>query len=295
MHVLVVDDNATNRRILEEVLRGWQLLPVLAPDADAAWNELLRAGAEGQPYRLMLTDVQMPEIDGLSLVERIRYESPVPHPAIVMLTSGDHAEDLGRCQDLGIAAFLIKPVKQSELFEAILTALGVAHIEQAAKPAPPVVLPSCRSLRILLAEDSQVNQKLAVSLLKRLGHETMVVANGREALAAIESETFDLILMDVQMPEMDGLEATRRIRSREQSLERHTPIIAMTAHALKGDRERCLDAGMDGYVAKPVRLKTLAEAIDAALVALAGREEHDPEAAEQAEIPISGRRSDRFT
>jgi PAS domain S-box-containing protein len=272
MHVLVVDDNATNRRILEEVLRGWQLPPVLASHANAAWEELQRAEAEGQPYRLMLTDVQMPEIDGLTLVERIRRESPAPHPAIVMLTSGDHAEDLGRCQDLGIAAFLIKPVKQSELFEAILTALGVAHIEQAAKPAPTVISPSSRSLRILLAEDSQVNQKLAVSLLKRLGHETMVVANGQEALAAIESETFDLILMDVQLPEMDGLEATRRIRSREQSLQRHTPIIAMTAHALKGDRERCLDAGMDGYVAKPVRLKTLAEAIDGALV---GGENHE--------------------
>jgi two-component system, sensor histidine kinase and response regulator len=279
MRVLVVDDNATNRRILDEVLRGWTLLPDLASDADTAWNELQRAGAEGQPYQLMLTDVQMPEVDGFSLVERIQSELLVPHPAIVMLTSGDHSEDLGRCQDLAIAAFLIKPVKQSELFEAILTALGVTRIEQAAKPAPPAIPPSPRSLRILLAEDSPVNQKLAVSLLKRLGHETTVVENGREALAAIESETFDLILMDVQMPEMDGLEATQRIRSREQSLLRHTPIIAMTAHALKGDRERCLDAGMDGYVAKPVRLKTLAEAINAAI---AGHEDQVPQPSEQA-------------
>ncbi len=262
MRVLVVDDNATNRRILQEVLGGWQLQPVLASSAAQALDQLQQAQADGQPYRLMLTDVQMPEADGFSLVAQIRCDPRIPSPAIVMLTSGDQTEDLARCQELGIAAFLIKPVKQSELFEAILTALGVGHVQQASHPATPVIPPSSRSLRILLAEDSRVNQKLAVSLLKRLGHETTVVENGREAVEAAESGTFDLILMDVQMPEMDGLEATRQIRRHEQQ---HTPILAMTAHALKGDRQRCLDAGMDGYIAKPVRLKTLADTINATI------------------------------
>jgi PAS domain S-box-containing protein len=268
LQVLVVDDNTTNRRILDEVLRSWQFLPVLAASADTAWEELQRAEAAGQPYPLMLTDVHMPGTDGFALIERIKSDSPSRGPAVVMLTSGDHPEDLGRCQDLGIAAYLIKPAKQSELFEAILVALGVARIEDPAKPAPEAPATSCRPLKILLAEDSLVNQKLAVSLLKRQGHDVTVVDNGLKAVEAWEAESFDLVLMDVQMPEMDGLEATRQIRSREQPSQRHTPIIAMTAYALKGDRERCLAAGMDGYVPKPVRPKTLAETIDAIVPAM---------------------------
>jgi CheY-like chemotaxis protein len=187
-----------------------------------------------------------------------------------MLTSGDHPEDLNRCQDLEIAAFLIKPVKQSELFEAILTALGVCPIGEPVKPVPEAPSPHRPPLKILLAEDSVVNQKLAVALLNRQGHDVTVANNGLEAIAALEAGDFELVLMDVQMPEMDGLEATRRIRQREQPLGRHTPVIAMTAYALKGDRERCLEAGMDGYVAKPVRPKELVQAIDAVVPLGAG-------------------------
>ncbi|MCL4207106.1 MAG: GAF domain-containing protein [Pirellulaceae bacterium] len=268
LQVLVVDDNTTNRRILDEVLRSWQFLPVLVSSAEEAWEELQRAKVVGQPYPLMLTDVHMPGTDGFALVERIKSDPLSRGPAIVMLTSGDHPEDLGRCQDLGISAYLIKPAKQSELFEAILVALGVARIDESVKPAPEPPEPGCRPLKILLAEDSLVNQKLAVSLLERQGHDVTVVNDGRKAVEALEAESFDLVLMDVQMPEMDGLEATRQIRLREQSLQRHTPIIAMTAYALKGDRERCLAAGMDGYVSKPVRPKALAETINAILPAM---------------------------
>jgi CheY-like chemotaxis protein len=181
----------------------------------------------------------------------------------MMLTSGDRPEDTARCNQLGIAAYLLKPVKQSELLEAIELAMGVTvpRAERLRSVAqPPRHTPS---LRILLAEDSLVNQKLAVALLEGQGHTVTLVGNGKEAVAAVGAAKFDLVLMDVQMPEMDGLEATAEIRAGEQQTDAHLPVIAMTAHALKGDRERCLEAGMDTYVAKPIRPEELFEAIDA--------------------------------
>ena len=263
MRVLVVDDNATNRHILEEILRSWRMVPATAASAEEAMRLLRRASEAGKPYRLVVTDAHMPRIDGFMLAEQIKQDPAIGSTVIMMLTSGDRPEDMARCDQLGIAAYMLKPVKQSELLEAIELALGITvpreELLRSAAQQPHHV----RSLHVLLAEDSLVNQKLAVALLEGQGHTVTVVNNGKEAVAATAAQKFDLVLMDVQMPEMDGLEATAQIRAREQPTGTHLPIIAMTAHALKGDRERCLAAGMDNYVAKPIRAEELFQAIDA--------------------------------
>jgi len=263
MKVLIVDDNATNRKILEEMLGNWTMRPTCACGVLEAMDLLRQAEESKDPYRLVITDAHMPELDGFALAAQIRENPSLRSTMIMMLTSGAR-EDVARCQELGIAVYLLKPIKQSELFNAILLALGVTTAEDDSALAEHV--PRAGSLRILLAEDSLVNQKLAVSLLDRQGHSVFVAGNGREALAALESsQAFDLVLMDVQMPEMDGLEATAMIRARERRTGAHLPIIAMTAHALKGDRERCLEAGMDAYIAKPIRVRHLLETIDSVL------------------------------
>ena len=260
--VLVVDDNATNRRILDEVLRAWGMQPTTTGGAKAAWERMQQALREGEPFRLVLTDAHMPDLDGFSLVEQIKADAQLSRTVVVMLTSGDHPEDGQRCQELGIAAYLLKPVKQSELLESIERALGLT-VPAKDVPAPKVATaPPARQLRVLVAEDSLVNQKLAVALLERRGHVVTVANNGREALAATERQEFDLVLMDVQMPELDGFEATQAIRMRERQSDRHLPIIAVTAHALKGDDARCLAAGMDGYVSKPISAAELYQAIE---------------------------------
>ncbi len=265
--VLIVDDNATNRRILEEILRNWDMRPrsvASAPEAVRVLREAYRAGAS---FPLVLTDSNMPEMDGFALAEQVRQDPEVGSTLIMMLTSGDRPGEIARCEQLGIAAYLLKPIKQSELFDAIVLALGVNAVDEEARSAPATPPPSApqRSLRVLLAEDSLVNQKLAVGLLEKHGHQVTLANHGREAVAAWESQAFDLVLMDVQMPEMDGYEATEAIRTRERETGRHTPIIAMTAHAMKGDRERCLAAGMDGYVAKPIRAQQIFDAIEQVL------------------------------
>jgi CheY-like chemotaxis protein len=263
LRVLVVDDTATNRRILEEVLRHWHMEPTLVESATAALAGLRAAYQAGRPYPLVLTDAHMPDVDGFMLTESIRQDPALAATKVIMLTSGDRTEDASHCEQLRIACYLLKPVKQSELLEAIERALGVLvpkrELVLAADEIPPV-----RPLRILLAEDSLVNQKLAVALLERQGHAVTIAGNGREAVDAMDRASFDLILMDIQMPEMDGLEATLAIRAKQLAIGAHTPIIAMTAHALKGDRERCLEAGMDGYVTKPIRPQDLYDALAAA-------------------------------
>ena len=261
MRVLVVDDNATNRRILDEVLRSWQMAPTTASSAAEAIRLLLEAPQEGEPYRLVLTDAHMPSTDGFMLAEQIKQDSAMGSTVVMMLTSGDRPEDMHRYKELGISAYLLKPIKQSELLEAIELALGIT-VAKADVLAPAARRPA-GSLQILLAEDSLVNQKLAVALLEGQGHKMKVVNNGRDAIAALQAEKFDLVLMDVQMPDMDGLEATAKIRAGEQHTGRHIPIVAMTAHALKGDRERCLAAGMDAYIAKPIRADELLDTIEA--------------------------------
>jgi signal transduction histidine kinase/DNA-binding response OmpR family regulator len=265
LRVLAVDDNSTNRRILEEILRGWKMTPSVASCAAEAMRMLSEAAAGGVPYRLVLTDAHMPEVDGFALAEKIRRAPNLGSTVVMMLTSGDRVEDVARCEQLGIAAYLLKPIKQSELLEAIEMGLGVSA-PRVNRRHPAEEGRRIRPLRVLLAEDSLVNQKLAVALLEEQGHQVTLAQNGRDAVAAAESQRFDLVLMDVQMPEMDGLEATARIRAVEKSRGVHVPILAMTAHALQGDRERCLAAGMDGYVAKPIRRRELFDAI-ASLVA----------------------------
>jgi PAS domain S-box-containing protein len=263
--VLVVDDNATNRRILQEMLTSWGMKPTLAPGCNQAMAHLLRAAAEGEPYPVVLLDAMMPGMDGFELAQWVQDQPELGATILLMLSSAARAGDAERCKEVGVAIYLTKPLKQSELLRAVLTACQ-------SPPAPGPCVTEADALRtpdggvgglkVLLAEDNAVNQRLAVRLLEKDGHAVQVVANGREAVAAVAREHFDVVLMDVQMPEMDGLEAARRIRAREQAEGGHVPIIAMTAHALKGDRERCLAAGMDDYVPKPIPARALRAAIE---------------------------------
>ncbi|MHB0959019.1 MAG: response regulator [Pirellulaceae bacterium] len=260
--VLIVDDNATNRLILEEILGNWRLHPSVAAGVPEAMTMLRAAREAGRPYDLIVTDANMPDVDGFALAEMVKQDTDLGSTVIMMLTSGGRSGDVSRCEELGVASYLLKPVKQSELFDAVAMALGITAAEDAAAVAVSAApLPHPRPLQVLLAEDSLVNQKLAVGLLEKYGHRVDVVADGRGALAAVESNRYDLVLMDVQMPEMDGLEATQAIRIQERKRGGHIPIVAMTAHAMKGDRERCLESGMDGYVAKPIRAKELFDTI----------------------------------
>jgi CheY-like chemotaxis protein/HPt (histidine-containing phosphotransfer) domain-containing protein len=258
---LVVDDNATNRRLLDEMLKNWGLEPVAASGATEALDYMRYAVRQGRPFQLLLTDINMPEADGFSLVQDIRRDSELAATPVIVLTSGDRPGDIARGKELGVGGYLVKPVKQSELFDSIVAVLGVTAVESEKEAGAAAGTSPVPCLSILLAEDSLPNQKLAVGLLTKWGHTLTVAGNGREAVAAWESHPFDLILMDVQMPELDGLQATMLIRERERGTGRHVPIVAMTAHAMKGDREQCLAAGMDGYVPKPIRVKELSGAL----------------------------------
>jgi two-component system, sensor histidine kinase and response regulator len=267
--VLVVDDNATNRLILQEMLQNWGLAPTCVPSAEAGLQALRAARAAGQPFGLIASDVDMPDVDGFAFAQQVRQDAELAKTPIILLTSGDRQGEIARCEQLGISARLRKPVSQSELFDAVVAALQATH---AVGRVAPAAAASTRAgpLHVLLAEDSLVNQKLALGLLKKEGHTITVANNGREAVDAVESQTFDVVLMDVQMPEMDGFEATRLIREREKLSGRHVPIIAMTAHAMKGDRERCLEVGMDDYLSKPIRAQLLYEKLAAICGAAAG-------------------------
>ena len=256
--VLVVDDNATNRRILEEILASWGMRPVAVADAPVALETLASATAAGNSFPLVLTDANMPGMDGLQLAAQVRCNPAWSRTAIVLLTSAGRPGEAERSRRAGVAAYLTKPVKQSDLFDTIVTVLSGVPLGRASAAAGRKRKPA-RRLRILLAEDNPVNQRLTVSLLERQGHTVVVAANGREALEHFKESSFDAILMDVQMPEMDGFEATAAIRASEAESSGHIPIVALTAHALKGDRERCLAAGMDAYLSKPVQPRVLAQ------------------------------------
>jgi two-component system, sensor histidine kinase and response regulator len=256
VRVLIVDDNATNRRLLDEMFTNWQMVPTLAASVPDALVALGAAQASGAPFPLVVTDVQMPETDGFTLAEAIRRDPAIAGVTVVMLTSAGQPGDALRCRELGIAAYLHKPVKRSELRATILLALGAPS-----KRGQPVLVTrhslreAHQSGRILLVEDNNVNQLVARRLLEKRGHTVAVASNGREALAILAeaaSAGFDCVLMDVQMPEMGGLECTAIIREQEQLSGRHLPIVAMTAHAMEGDAARCLAAGMDAYLSKPI-------------------------------------------
>lgn len=252
--ILVVDDNATNRLVLEETLRLWGAIPTCVENGPAALAELERTASISEHYAAVLLDAMMPDMDGFQVAEQITRDSRFDGLPILMLTSADRKGDAARCRELGIAAYLVKPVKSTELNLALAAALP--------KPTTPVTpppselskaKPTLPPLRILLAEDNPVNQRVAIRLLEKDGHHVTVANHGGEAVAAMERDSFDLVLMDVQMPEMDGFAAARLIREREAGKGRRIPIVAMTAHAMKGDRERCLAAGMDDYLSKPIQ------------------------------------------
>ena len=266
MAVLIVDDNATNRRVLAETVRRWGGRPTCAGSGPEALDELRWAAAGGNPFPLVLLDGMMPGMDGFTVAARIGREAALAGTAVLMLTSADRQGDAARCRDLGVAAHLVKPVKPAELNRAIAAALQgfSAGTAVAARAAGPRSQPAkvAHPLTVLIAEDNAVNQRVVVRLLETLGHRPTVVGDGRQALDALGRQRFDLVLMDVQMPAMDGFEATRRIRDGEAGTAARTRVVAMTAHAMKGDRERCVAAGMDDYLSKPVRRGELLRVLD---------------------------------
>jgi len=261
--VLVIDDNSTNRKILDAMLKYWSMRPEMAASGEEGFAALERAASAGTPFPLVLLDAQMPEMDGFTLAERIKQNPRLAGATIMMLTSAGQRGDAARCRKLGIDVYLIKPIRKAELLEAILAALAKAPGKEGATLITRHTLrENRRKLQILLAEDNAVNQRLASLLLEKRGHIVTIASNGREALALVKESRFDLVLMDVQMPEMDGFEATARVRKEEAATGTHLPIVAMTAHAMEGDRERCLAAGMDGYIAKPLHAEDLIEAVE---------------------------------
>lgn len=256
LHVLVVDDNETNRKLAVELLQRWGARPFAVADGYAALEEIRRASQTEDAYRLLLLDVQMPGMDGFSVVEQLRNEPDRVTP-IMMLTSEGQRGDAARCRELGISAYMLKPYSQSDLFDAIMNTLGVSESQVAPLVTRHTVRQNKRKLHVLLAEDNNVNQVLAKRLLEKFGHTVEVANHGLDAVEKWQARNYDLILMDVDMPEMNGYAATARIRAAEKGQGGHIPIIGLTAHVMQGSREECLAAGMDGYLSKPIDTEAL--------------------------------------
>jgi signal transduction histidine kinase/CheY-like chemotaxis protein len=267
LRVLIVDGNETNRRLLQEMLTGWGMNPTLAARGPEALALLEKSSARGTPFPLVLLDAHVPEMNGYAIADKIKNDPKFKESEVVMLTSVGLRGDAAKCREIGISAYLTKPIKRSDLLHVMKLMMGSRVVQQENQPLLTAhsIRESRNALNILVAEDNLVNQTLARRLLEKRGHTVVVAETGRAVLTAIEDRTFDLVLMDVQMPEMDGLEATAAIRKREKSSGKHLPIIAMTANAMIGDKEHCLRAGMDGYVAKPLSVKDLFEAIEVLL------------------------------
>jgi two-component system, sensor histidine kinase and response regulator len=287
--VLAVDDNPTNRRLLGESLRAWGMNPTLSACGIDTLELLRQAARAGTPYPLVIVDARMPRMDGFQLVEHIKQDPELAGSAVMLLTSSGQRGDAARCRELGVSAYLTKPAGDSEFVEAILRALG--RPVGVGEPVPLVTRHSLREtqkiLRVLVVDDNPVNLHLAVRLVEKQGHSVVAVASGRRALDALEEDHFDAVLMDVQMPEMDGLQATQAIRRKERETGAHLPIIAITAHAMQGDRQRCLAAGMDGYVTKPINVTELCGAMEQALsTQLCRGREREPGESAQNNLPM---------
>jgi signal transduction histidine kinase/CheY-like chemotaxis protein len=260
--VLVVDDNATHRAVLSELLTHWGLQPTAAESSQAALREVRRAAQGGRPYPLIFLDTTLPDVDGLSAAEALG-QSPLLNAALILMSPADTGSKIVGLRPTALVHHLHKPIVHSELLQATVMALAPRPVRSftPVRALPVVKTEVEQPLRILLAEDNKVNQLFATHALMKRGHQVQVANNGIEALAALEQAPFDLVLMDVQMPEMDGLATTAAIRAREQGTTQHIPIIAMTAHAMQGDGERCLEAGMDAYVVKPIEVESLLAAM----------------------------------
>jgi len=299
--VLFVDDNATNRLVLRELLRSWGCRFEEASDGPEALERLGQARAEGDPFRVALLDMQMPGMDGRTLGDKIKADPLLADTLLVMLTSAGQRGDVAALQKIGFAAYLNKPVRNSHLYECLTTVLGIPAGGSEGSARQIVTRHSLkegkkRRTRILVAEDNVVNQKVALRILEKLGYHADAVANGQEAVTALETVPYDLVLMDVQMPEMNGLEATRAIRAPQAKvLCRDIPIVAMTAHALKGDRDKCLEAGMNDYISKPVTTSALKEILEKRL----GADEKDnpslPPPAPRLPVPVNIQRLNDIT
>jgi two-component system, sensor histidine kinase and response regulator len=267
--VLVVDDNEVNRRVYCEQLARWQMKPTAVENGRTALERLSAAARSGDPFVLVLLDANMPDLDGFSVAEEIQRRPELARATIMMLTSSGEYGDASRCRALGIAAYLTKPIRQADLLEAICrvfeTETRAVSTRQPATGISPVLSP----VKILLAEDNPVNRRVALGILGKRGHQVTVAVNGLEAVAAVERESFDIVLMDVQMPELGGLEANAAIRERERTTGGHLRIVALTAHAMKGDQERCLAAGMDGYLVKPIDRQALFAVVEQGAPAVA--------------------------
>ena len=275
LNVLVADNNAVTREILAEMLTNWRMKPTLADSGPAALNLLEAAKNAGHPFPIVLLTALLPKVDGFQVLQRIQAIPGLAGGVVMLLSANRHMADRERCRQLGVKQCLTKPVGQSELLDAILMTLGLGVVEkQLIESSVPVPEKSrARQLNILLSEDNPVNQKLAIRLLEKAGHHVLLASTGREALTAWENAGipgFDVVLMDIQMPEMDGMEATAAIRDREKGSGKHVPILAMTAHAMRGDKERCLASGMDGYVSKPIQPSGLFAEIERCLAASGG-------------------------
>ncbi len=257
LRVLVVDDNATNRQIILRLLQAWKMQPEAVACGTEALAEMARVKHSDERYQLLLLDVRMPDMDGFAVVEQLRSQPDLCDAPIMLLTSDGQRGDAARCRELGISAYLLKPFAQSDLFDGIMNVLGLNAVEAATLVTRHTLRQNRRSLNILLAEDNKINQTLATRLLQKFGHTVEVAPNGLLAIAQWQSGHYDLILMDVDMPELNGYGATAQIRLHERSTGQHIPIIGLTAHALPGSREECLAAGMDGYMSKPIDSEAL--------------------------------------
>jgi len=270
--ILIVDDNATNRYVLKEQLTSWECRYEEAPSGEQALEELSRALIDKDPFEIAIIDMQMPGIDGETVGKKIKQDPDLKNTILVLMTSMGQRGDSKRLEKIGFAAYLTKPIRQSKLYDCLATVTGMQKETTKDRSTKIITRHSLaedrkQKVRILLAEDNMINQKVALNILKKLGYSADAVANGEEAVKALEMIPYDIVLMDCQMPEMDGYEATGEIRNPESKvLDHKVPVVAMTANAMKGDRENCLKAGMDDYLSKPVKPRQLSEMLDKWLI-----------------------------